>query len=91
MRAEVEKELQPYWSSIDEFVVIKRIAMEGERIIIPASIQGKVLNWLHMSNIGIEMTRLLVFEFSYSFNMHADIEGTVKIVLHVLILGNTAQ
>ena len=51
-RAEVQKELQWYWSFIDEIAIIDVIAMKGERIIIPSPIQWKALNNLHMNYVG---------------------------------------
>ena len=52
--------------------------MKGKRIIIPASLQGKVVKQLHMNLTGTGKTRLLVCESIYCFKMYADIEDTVK-------------
>ena len=60
--------------------------MKGKRIIIlSASLQGKVLNQLHMIHMSIGKTRLLACELIYWINMNADIEDTVKFTLHVMI------
>ena len=59
MRSEVHKDLQLYWSYIDDIVILDGITKKGKRIIL-ASLQGKVLNYLYMNHMGIEKTRLLV-------------------------------
>ena len=53
VRAKVQKDVQPYWSFRDEIVIIDGNDMKIRRIIIPASLQGKVLNQLHMNHMGI--------------------------------------
>ena len=42
-KAEVQKDLQPYWTFRDEIAVIDGIAMRGGRIIIHAELQDKAL------------------------------------------------
>ena len=42
-KAELMKELQSYWSLRDEVVIIDRSVMKGRGIIIPASLQDKLL------------------------------------------------
>ena len=60
MRAKVQKDIQPYRSFTEEIVIICGIAMQCERIMIPASLQRKCLNHLYINYMHIEKTRLLV-------------------------------
>ena len=46
--------------------------------IIPASLQGKALNQMHMNYMVIEKIRLFACESIYYINMNTDIEGTIK-------------
>ena len=76
--AEVQKDLQQYWSFRGEIAIIYPIAMKGKRMIIPALPQGKALNWLHINHKGIKKTRLLACESTNWINISPDIEDTVK-------------
>ena len=62
MGAEVKKDLQSYWSFRGENVIICGIAMKGKTTIIQASLQGKVLNQLHINRMGIVKAMLLACE-----------------------------
>ena len=44
MKANVQVVLQPYWSLRNEIAIIDGIPMKVRRIIIPASLQNKVLS-----------------------------------------------
>ena len=59
MTAEVQRDLQPYWSFRDEIAIIGCIRMRGKRRIIPVSLCGKFLNQLHINHMDIDKTRLL--------------------------------
>ena len=78
-RAEVLKEIQPYWSSRDEVAVIDRIAMKGRRIIMPVALHRTTLKQLHVRNVGIEKTRLLTCKSICCVNINTDIENAIKI------------
>ena len=65
--------------------------MKDKRIIIPASLWGKVLNLQNMSHIGIEKTRLPAHKSIYYININADMEDTVKNALHILIPRQQSQ
>ena len=54
------------------------MVLPGKRIITPVSLQGNVLNQLHINKMGIEKTRLLASKFIYSINMNTNIEDIVK-------------
>ena len=62
MTAELQKDLPPYWSFRDETVINDSITIKGKRIIIPASLQVKVLNQLPIQYMDIEKTMLLACE-----------------------------
>ena len=46
-KAEVQKELKPYWSFRDETAIINVIAMKGRRIIVFASLQNSAETAAH--------------------------------------------
>ena len=54
-KAEVQKELQPYWSFRDDILVIDRTAMNDRRMIVSTAQQDKNKE-LHLNNMGIEKT-----------------------------------
>ena len=51
------EEIQPHWSFRDEIAIIDRIVMQGRIIIIPAYLQKRPLEQLHINHVGIEKTR----------------------------------
>ena len=58
-KAEVHRELHPYWSFREEIIIIGGIAMKDRKIIVSTSLQGKALNHQHLNHMGIEKMRLL--------------------------------
>ena len=54
------------------------IAMKGKRIIIPFSLQNQILEQLHINDMSIEKTRLLVRDSVYWVDMKTDILNTVR-------------
>ena len=50
--------------------------MIGKRIIMPASLQGKVLSQLHINNVVIQKTRLLACKSIYWINIYVYIEDS---------------
>ena len=74
-----------YRSFINDIVVINRNVMKSKKIIIiTASLQGKVLNHLHMNHVGIKKSRMLTCKSIYWINLNANLEDTVKISIHIL-------
>ena len=55
-RAEVIKEVQPYWSFRDELAVIDGITMKGIKIIMLAFLEKWGLDQLHVNHMFIEKT-----------------------------------
>ena len=84
-KTEVQKDLQPPWSFIDEITIIYNFVMKGRRLIIPTVLHDKVLEELHLNHMGIEKTRLLACESIYWINMNTDIEETSNIAPPALI------
>ena len=83
IKAEVQKELQPYKSFKDEIRIIDEMAMEGTRKIQPAALQDKALKQLHPSYRCTENTRLLRHKSIYWVKMNADIGKAIKIASYV--------
>ena len=78
IKAEVQKDLQQYWSFRDEIAIIHHTAMKGRRIIIYVILQSKALKELHLKHVGILKTRLLACESIYLVYMNADVKQIVK-------------
>ena len=78
MTAEIQKELQLYWSFGDEIETFDEITMKGKGMIISAALQRNMLNHLYMKHLGIEKTRMLVHKSIYWININAGIEDTVE-------------
>ena len=77
-KAEVWKDMQPYWSFRYEIAIIEGITMKGRRIIMPAVLQDKAQKLLNLNLMGVEKTRLLACESIYWINMNVDIEEMVQ-------------
>ena len=60
-KAEVQKDLQSYWSFRDEIEIMGNFVMKGRRIILLAVLQDKALKQLHLNLMGIKKTRLLAY------------------------------
>ena len=59
--------------------------MDSKRMVVPASLQGKVLNPLHLTYMGLEKIGLLAHESNYLINMNTDLEDTIIVTPHILI------
>ena len=58
-KAELQKEIQPYWSFRDEIVTTGGITIKGRRVIIPTPLQKKALDQLHINHMGIDETPVM--------------------------------
>ena len=61
-RSEVVKEVHQYWSFRNEVAVSNQIVKKDRRRIMPASLQKRTLDQVHVNHMGIEQTRLLVLK-----------------------------
>ena len=74
LKTEVQKESQPYLSFRDEIELIDGIAIKERRIAIPVSLQDKTINQLHINDMDMEKTRMLVQELIHWMNMNVNME-----------------
>jgi hypothetical protein len=70
--------LKPYWTFRDEITTEDGIAMKGQRIIIPHSMQSMILSKLHAGHQGSEKTELRARTSVYWRGMNSDIENSCK-------------
>ena len=62
----------------DDLAVIDDVVMKGRCIIIPEDLKQQVLDQLHVNDIGIEKTKLLICGSVFWVNINNDIENHVK-------------
>ena len=77
-RKELPINLRPYWDSRSELAVSDGIIYKGMRILVPSSLQKRMLNIIHKSHLGIVKCKQRAREALYWPSMNADIEETVK-------------
>ena len=70
--------IQPYWNYRDELSLIEGILFKGDRIIIPASLQGDMLRQIHQGHLGIEKCRLRARQILFWPNINRDIEKLIS-------------
>ena len=75
---QVPEILKPYWTFRDEITTEDGIAMKGQRIIIPHSMQSMILTKLHAGHQGSEKTKLRARTSVYWRGMNSDIEKSCK-------------
>ena len=71
-------DIRPYLSYKDDLAVIDGIVMKGRCIIIPKVLKQQTQDQLHVNHMGIEKTKLLVFESIYWVNINNDTENYIK-------------
>ena len=71
-------DIRPYWSYRDDLAVIDSLVMKERGIIAPQELKQQVLDQLHIKNMGIEKTKLLMHESVYWVNIDNDIENHIK-------------
>ncbi|CAB4015142.1 Hypothetical predicted protein [Paramuricea clavata] len=69
---QVPKILKPYWTFRDEITTEDGIAMKGQHIIIPHSMQSMILTKLHAGHQGSEKTKLRPRTSVYWRGMNSD-------------------
>ena len=77
-KAEVKKDIQPYWTFHDDLPVMDGIALKYKRTVIPTSFHHKTLDQLHSNLMGIEKTQILAHESIYWINIYDNIERAIK-------------
>ena len=59
------KDLRPYWFYRDEIGISDGVIFKGKQVIISDAMRSDILHQLHEAHLGIEKTRLLMFESMY--------------------------
>ena len=77
-KCEVPDEVLPYWNVRDELSAYNGIVFKGERIVIPQSLRGELLQILHQSHTGIVKTKQRARERIYWPGLNAQIEDMVN-------------
>ena len=70
--------LKPYWSFRDELAVEDSIILKGSRIVIPGTLQSRILSKLHTAHQGIEKTKLRARTSVFWRSLNKDIEQMIK-------------
>ena len=62
----------------DDMAVIEGVVIKGKCMVILKALQQQALKHLNINHMGIEKTKLLVYESVYWMRMNADIENHIK-------------
>ena len=73
-RRQVPLQIRCYWSHREELSEINGLIFKGERIVLPTSLQKRILSKLNQDHLGIEKTKLRAREtvFWSNINQHAE-------------------
>lgn len=74
----VENDLQPYFKRREELHVEKDILLWGYRVIVPSTLQKRVLRDLHASHMGICKTKSLARSYVWWPQIEDEIEDAIK-------------
>ena len=88
---EISAELKPYWSYRDKLVVTDGMILKGRCIIIPNTLQQRVLDQLHTNHMGIEKMKLLACKCVYWHSINADIEKYIKQCWRIVVISGTVH
>ena len=75
---DVPPHIRSFWSYRDELSVEDGIVLKGNRVVIPKTLQQRILTQLHYGHQGIEKTRLRARDSVFWENINKDIETLVK-------------
>ena len=74
----IPKLLRQHWSCKDELTVEEGIVLKGDKVFIPKTLKGYILEKLHEGHQGIEKCRLRARSCIYWNGMNKDIEDYVR-------------
>ena len=75
---QLHQDISPYWSFKDDLAVIDGVIMKGRCISIPEALKQQALDQLHVNDMGIEKSKLLVHKSIYWVNVNNDIKNYIK-------------
>ena len=75
---EVDPEFRPYRSKMNELTVEDGCVLWGGRVVIPPKLQGRVLDDLHLSHVGIVRMKMLARGYCWWPNMDKQVEDSVS-------------
>ena len=73
-----DTDIKPFQSFRDELSVYEGMLLRGSRIVVPASLQKRVLKLAHESHVGIVRTKQLLRSKYFWVGMDKAIESTIK-------------
>ena len=73
---ELPTDFRLYWSFQDELAMESGVLFKGRQVLIPRSMQKKILEQLHQGHQGVEKTHRLALESMYWVNINKDVEWT---------------
>ena len=74
----VDADIKPFEHFRDEFSVYDGILLRGDRIVVPASLQRRILKLAHETHVGIVRTKQLLRSRYFWVGMDKAIEATIK-------------
>ena len=88
---EIESNLKPFGSRKDELSVEKGVVLWGNRVVVPQSLQDRVLDELHMAHAGCSKMKALARCFAWWPGMDRQIERMVKSCRECLVNRNNPE
>ena len=77
-RREVPAPVQPYWDSRSQLAVSDGIVFKGLHIVVPPTMQRRMLELIHQSHLGIVKSKQRAREVLYWPGMSAEIENMIR-------------
>lgn len=75
----VEQALLPYWSMKDDIYVENGLIFLGPKIIVPSNCRKDILNWLHISHLGINKSLSRARTLFFWIGMTKDVTEKIKL------------
>ena len=77
-KQECDKNVLPYWQVRNELAIFDNMIIFNNRIVIPKSLQGSILNKIHAGHQGMVRCKALAKQSVYWCNINKDIENKVE-------------
>ena len=77
-KSSMPAELIPYFQVRSELSIMEGLIFEGDKIVIPESLQKEMKERIHMGHVGIEHCKALAWQLMYWPNINADTTNMVS-------------
>lgn len=77
-RSQVPVKLEKYWNYREELTLAQGVILKGQKILVPGSLRGEMLEKLHEGHLGITKTLMRAREVLFWPGMSADVTEKIK-------------